>query len=391
MVPAIFVFLDDLPLTSTLKVDRISLPIPDWNNISSVTGYSPPNDDIECRMAIIWQRVLGAEKIGIDDHFFENGGDSLMVMEVILQLAKDFDIHIPANLLLKNDTIRGLAPFIRQPELIHQEMLVAIDSTGNGLPIFLIPGGNGEIFSLLHLAKLLAGSQPIYGLQAAGEGGKHLYKQPVEVIAKKFLGEIKKVQSKGPFRLLGGSFGGVVAFEIAQILHKESETVEFLGMIDTLPPGPRRKAKLLTRIRLHWNNIKSLQIKQYPSYFVNWWKIFVVGLARKKIFRPLFSFSKLDSTIKGGEVLRAGRTAYALYDPKPYFDEVIIFKASKRPWYMDWEPTEDWKKYCHGQITKIEVEGTHGLVYKPPYVEGLAERLENNWEFPPIKKSSTLF
>ena len=230
---------------------------------------------------------------------------------------------------------------------------------------------------MLHLARSIQGKQPVYGLQAAGEGGKHLYKQPVDEIAAIFLRQIKKVQPTGPYRIIGGSFGGVVAFGIAQLLHSGNEKVALLGLIDTLPPGPRKKAKLITRIKLHLEKIRALPINKYPEYFLNWWKIFLLALARKKIFRKLFSFRKLDSAMKGAEVIRAGRAAYALYDPRPYPGNAVLFKAKERPWYVDWEPMDEWKKYIKGELHVVEVEGTHGLVYKPPFVEGLAEAIKN--------------
>jgi thioesterase domain-containing protein/acyl carrier protein len=323
-------------------------------------------------MAVIWQHVLGLEKIGIDDGFFDNGGDSLMVMSLILEIAKVFGIHLPARLLIAHETIRELAPFIREPEQIYQEMMVELSIDGSGLPVFLLPGGNGEIFGMLPLAKILEGKQPIYGLQAAGVGGKHLYKQPVEQIASEFVKEVRKIQPTGPYRLIGGSFGGVVAYEMARLLCTSGDRVELLAMIDTLPPGPRRKASATARLRIHWQNLRSLSIKKYPSYLLNWWKIFLVGLARRKLFRKIFTFESLESAIQGTDSIRAGRTAYTLYDPKPYSGNAVIFTAKDKPWYVDWDPMEGWNKYIQGGILFVEVDGTHGLVYKHPYVEGLA-------------------
>lgn len=372
MVPSVFVFLKELPLTSSLKVDRKALPDPDWSQVQASVPYVPPQDEVENKMATLWQEVLGVEKVGIDDRFFDSGGDSLMAMSMFLEIEKKFGLRLPLRTLIDYPTIRELAPLIRNPEQIHQEMVVELSTSGAGLPVFLIPGGGGEILGLLPLAEILEGKQPVYGMQAAGVEGGHLYKQTVEEIATRFVKEIQSVQSSGPYRLIGASFGGAVAYEMACLLTATGENVEFLGMIDTFPPGPRPKASLFARLRIHWQKLRSLSLKQYPSYLLNWWKIFVVGLARRKFFRKLFTFNGLDSVVKDTDHLLVGRTAYALYEPKPYPGKVVIFRAKDRPWYVKWDTMDGWRKYIRGEMDVVDIDGTHGLVYKHPHVEGLA-------------------
>jgi acyl-coenzyme A synthetase/AMP-(fatty) acid ligase/thioesterase domain-containing protein/acyl carrier protein len=375
MVPSVFVFLPELPMTASLKVDRKALPKPDWSQVQASVPYAAPQDEVESKIATLWQEVLGVEKAGIDDRFFDSGGDSLMAISIFLEIEKTFDIRLPLRTMIDHQSIRELAPLIRNPEQIHQEMVVELSTSGSGLQVFLIPGGGGEILGMLPLAQLLEGKQPVYGLQAAGVDGKHLYKQTVEEIATQFIRAVRSVQPSGPYRLIGGSFGGVVAYEMARLLTAAGEYVELLGMIDTLPPGPRRKASLLARLRIHWQKLRSLSIMRYPSYLLNWWKIFLVGLARQKYFRKLFTFKSLDSAIQGTDIVRAGRTAYTLYEPKPYSGKVVIFKAKDRPWYVNWDTMEGWRKNILGEMIVVDVEGTHGLVYKHPYVEGLAKAI----------------
>jgi thioesterase domain-containing protein len=93
---------------------------------------------------------------------------------------------------------------------------------------------------------------------------------------------------------------------------------------------------------------------------------------QRSFLKKFIAFKILDKGIQGTEISRVGRTAYALYDPGPYSGDTIIFRAKQRFWYVDWDPVKGWEKYIHGQITIIDVDGTHGLVYKPPYVSGLA-------------------
>ena len=83
MVPSAFVLLDDLPLTPNGKIDRKALPMPDQNGSGSVGSYQSPRTTMEGALASIWAEVLGVEKVGINDNFFDLGGHSLLAVRVV--------------------------------------------------------------------------------------------------------------------------------------------------------------------------------------------------------------------------------------------------------------------------------------------------------------------
>jgi len=91
MVPSIFVFMDALPLASSGKVDRRALPAPDTARTDLHAQYAPPRDRIEEVVVSIWREVLGAEKIGIHDNFFDHGGHSLLLAQVHQRLQEEID------------------------------------------------------------------------------------------------------------------------------------------------------------------------------------------------------------------------------------------------------------------------------------------------------------
>ena len=82
------------------------------------TAYVPPRNKTERQIAAIWQKVLGIEKIGVHDNFFEVGGDSLLGIKTINQLRKAFEVglSIPLHLFLTTPTIEGMAEVIRKQE-----------------------------------------------------------------------------------------------------------------------------------------------------------------------------------------------------------------------------------------------------------------------------------
>lgn len=108
MVPALFVFLPKLPLTTNGKVDRRALPEPGGERPSLKTGFVAPRNPAETRLATIWGQVLGVEKVGIDDNFFELGGDSIRCI-VVLSKASQEGINRSVEQVFQHPTIAGLA------------------------------------------------------------------------------------------------------------------------------------------------------------------------------------------------------------------------------------------------------------------------------------------
>jgi amino acid adenylation domain-containing protein/non-ribosomal peptide synthase protein (TIGR01720 family) len=109
LVPAQIVQLDELPLTPNGKIDRRRLPEPRW----TATGYIAPRDDLETRIAEIWQNVLGVEKIGLTDEFFQLGGHSLLAMQIVLRVRNAFDVDVPLPALFEARDFGDFAQRVR--------------------------------------------------------------------------------------------------------------------------------------------------------------------------------------------------------------------------------------------------------------------------------------
>jgi amino acid adenylation domain-containing protein len=111
MVPAAFVFLSSLPLTSNGKVDTSALPTPDFRKPVDITSTAPRTHTEEV-LVNIWSDVLGLDRFGVDDDFFELGGHSLKAVQVVSRVDREFEIRLPLRLLFDHPTIAGLAPAI---------------------------------------------------------------------------------------------------------------------------------------------------------------------------------------------------------------------------------------------------------------------------------------
>ncbi|WP_141251193.1 AMP-binding protein, partial [Pseudomonas syringae] len=112
MVPAIYVLLEAMPLTSNGKLDRKALPAPDGDALIS-RGYEAPQGEIEEQIAVIWQDLLGVEQVGRHDHFFELGGHSLLAVSLIDRLRKQ-DLNLNVNTVFTAPSVREMALAISQ-------------------------------------------------------------------------------------------------------------------------------------------------------------------------------------------------------------------------------------------------------------------------------------
>lgn len=112
MVPRYFIFLEKMPLNYTGKIDRLRLPEPE-EAAAPESVYAPPTDEIEAKVAAIWQEVLGVEKVGIDDNFIQLGGHSLLVISIIAKIHQAFDVELQLTDVFSKPTIRELAWLIR--------------------------------------------------------------------------------------------------------------------------------------------------------------------------------------------------------------------------------------------------------------------------------------
>ncbi|WP_138505868.1 non-ribosomal peptide synthetase [Nostoc sp. PA-18-2419] len=111
MLPAAFVLLEALPLTPNGKIDRKALPEPDRIRPELEETYIAPQTSVEKQLALIWAQVLGLEKVGINDKFFELGGDSILSLQVISK-ANLAGLHLTPKQLFQHQTIAQLATVV---------------------------------------------------------------------------------------------------------------------------------------------------------------------------------------------------------------------------------------------------------------------------------------
>jgi amino acid adenylation domain-containing protein len=236
MVPSVYVFLDEIPLTPNGKVDRKRLPSPNLSEQNISSNFAFPQNELETTLLQIWENVLKIKRINCTDNFFDLGGHSLLAIQLFDQIAKHFDLHLPMAILFQAPTIRELAATLQQKNWKpRRSSVVPINTQGDKPPLFF-HGGAADALTWANVARQLGPDQPFYALERPDLNGPPLDDDSVESLAALALADIRTVQPHGPYHLAGHCFGGMVMVEVAQQLRAEGETVALLALIDAYAP-----------------------------------------------------------------------------------------------------------------------------------------------------------
>jgi thioesterase domain-containing protein/acyl carrier protein len=238
MIPSSFLWLETLPLSPNGKIDRRALPVPTKLEDEKNNIFLAPRDDLERQLSSIWADILERSTVGIQDNFFDLGGHSLLAVKLMAQIQNTFGQSLSIASLFQSPTVESLAALLRNSAtVVSWSPLVNIQAQGSKTPFFCVPGAGGNALYLYHLARSLDPERPFYGLQAQGLDGKSAPIMDMETIAQSYVQAIQQIQPQGPYLLGGHSFGGWVAFAMAQQLQRQGHSVGLVAVIDTQAPA----------------------------------------------------------------------------------------------------------------------------------------------------------
>ncbi len=370
MVPSFFMQLDAFPLTPNGKVDRRALPLPDRTRDEH--EFVPPRDELETRLAKLWSEVLGVSRVGVTDNFFEVGGDSLLALRLFLKMETEFGRQLPLATLIQASTIEALAATLRQETSSALATLVTLQASGSKPPFFCVHGVGGNVIGYQPLAKHLGSDQPFHALQARGLDGQQEPLTRIEEMAALYVDEIRKVQPEGPYHLGGLSFGGIVAFEMAQQLTRAGQEVALVALFDTAPVGFPQDAA--TRMRTHMD-----VLVHGPDRWLYLFKR-IRRVWRKVVYRSwqtafaVFDRFKRPLPRALRDVQQANYLALRLYRPRVYDGSVVFFYAEREPAGFTREKRHGWSVLANDVFSE-EVPGDHLTMLEEPHVRGLAAKL----------------
>jgi aspartate racemase len=361
MVPAAFVLLEAMPKTPNGKVDKRALPAPQAADFSTASDYLAPSDELEKDLVKLWGAILGRERIGVRDNFFDLGGHSLLAARLMHRIEQTLGQRLPLAALLQAPTIQQLAALLRQEGCASSwSPLVAIQPLGSKPPFFCVHGVGGNVLGFRDLARHLGDDQPFYGLQPQGLDGKLPCLTRVAEMAGNYLREIRRVQPEGPYRIGGYSFGGLVAYEIAQLLQAQNEKVSLLALLDTYPGKLESRTSQLRKLG-------KLPLKEQARFIVKKGS-FVIMTLRKRIELQL-----LPPVLRN--VRQACATAAEAYEIRPYSGRVTLFRVKEKSLDSLDDPYQIWWRVAAGGVELREISGNHLSLLLEPQVRLLAEQL----------------
>jgi len=236
MVPSAIVALDAFPLMSSGKLDRKSLPAADFT--TAAQGRRHPRNPQEQVLCDLFASVLGVPNVGIDDDFFHHGGHSLLATTLVTRIRTTLGVSLNIRVLLEHPTVAKLAEALRVSsgsEHDPLDALLPLRRTGTHRPLFCLPPVVGIGWGYSGLLRHLPAEQPVYALQPRGLARNEELPSSIDAMARDYLEQIRAVQPKGPYSLLGWSLGGTIAHRVASQLQEEGEEVALLALLDSIP------------------------------------------------------------------------------------------------------------------------------------------------------------
>ncbi|MGZ5017294.1 MAG: thioesterase domain-containing protein [Methylobacter sp.] len=343
------------------KVNRNALPPQEQSRQKSVVvAFSAPSNEIERKLADIWQDLLNLKNIGIQVNFFDLGGHSLVAVKMVVEINKLFGIDLPLGAIYQYPTIKQLATAISSDNRkITWYSLVPIQTQGSRPPLFAI-----HTISLQDLPRHLDKDQPLYFLRygMAAENNDHPIQLPaLEDLASHYIKELQQVQPEGPYYLAGFSFGGVIAYEMARQLQENGYRVNLVALLDTYLDWEKQWLPL--------HRIIYKFFRQSPRR--------LLSLAKNKITD--LAISNKNGTDFWPHIYTSAPnlTCRNTYQPKSYNNRVILFQGYKREgmFFSYALPENAWKKLLGKNLEVQQVTGDHIEICSEPHVRILAEKL----------------
>ncbi|HEB83354.1 MAG TPA: alpha/beta fold hydrolase, partial [Gammaproteobacteria bacterium] len=366
-------------------------------------SYCGPSNELEWRIVSIWQDLFGIEKVGVYDNFFDLGGDSMLAIQLAARLQEHFEVALQFGEVFESPTVAEQA--VRIAEITEagdaavtrvSNPIVRIQPKGDRPIFFCVHPAGGIVHCYTELARYLGKDQPFYALQHPGMDGPYEPYIEFDITAEYYVKALRAVQPEGPYYLGGWSFGGTLAFEMAQQLQRQGEEVAFLVMIDS--PGPDFINGECRRPAFDDTGIFTFLSKGVSGIFQNKLEL------NHSEFHQLSEAEKFDyilqnaGDINDAKSLEAGREqlgrviemfkvsdyAERHYESSIYHGKITMLRVQN---IDDYEytgykehpelsnPTFGWDKLSSHEVDVHFVPGTHMTMVAKPHVQELAKTL----------------
>ncbi|MDQ0937560.1 amino acid adenylation domain-containing protein [Streptomyces turgidiscabies] len=360
MVPAAFVVLEALPLTANAKLDHRALPAPEYR---AADGRSPrtPREEALCRL---FAEVLELDLVGLDDGFFDLGGHSLLAIRLVERVRGELGVEMAVRDLFAAPSVADLSTRLaarggREP----MERLLPLRASGSRRPVFCVHPGSGMSWCYSGLVRHLSADIPVYGIQAAGLDGGEQLPATLEEMAAEYADLVQRTQPQGPYRLLGWSLGGNVAFAMAGELRARGQEVELLAFLDAYPRSvPLGEETPLAEVFAH--NLRDAGFDVSAAELAD--GTFPAARYRAFLHAAGDPMGRLDEA-ELAAVLKVFMNNAGLmrgYTPGRFDGDVLVLSADRAAdEKLARRGAESWRPYVAGRIERVGVDADHlGLV-----------------------------
>ena len=341
-------------------------------------------DALEKTLGDIWCQFLGIAHIDVHDDFFELGGDSLLAVQLISKLRSVLHMDLSPHLLLNCPTIKKLTQFVKQEQVDEQPSVLVEIQAGETFhpPLFLVHPVGGHVYFYRHLAIALGRTYPVYGLQAQGIDGKLPPITSIDAMVEQYISAIRTVQPKGPYHLGGSSFGGTVAFEMAQTLRQQGEDIALLAMIDT--PSPQQllipfksDVEILAYLLDLGDKVSEVSAKLEQLGKAEQLEYF---LKHSQVAKDLGIDANIEQARHFLDLFKANVQTLQDYHPTTVFPGTIhFFRAKERDNVNPHHPEQGWFQLAEN-VNVYQVSGNHVTINYPPHILDVAAQLKNYLE-----------
>jgi amino acid adenylation domain-containing protein len=370
MVPSVFVKIDAIPLTPNGKMDRLALPKPTADNTLATGSKEQPRNRQEHSILKIMRRLLNTESIGVEDSFFDVGGDSLLAVHLVLEVEKQLGQKLPLVSFTNQPSARGLSAAIDASiARDYEERVVALSAAGDKPPLFCFPGRGAAVIGFRGLAEHLGAGRPTYGMQYPGLDGEAPI-DDLKQLATEMLKHLRLVQPDGPYYLYGYSFGGLVAYEVAQRIQQSGGEVAFLGLLDTYGPREHMTYRPMNQRTIHAaRKLLKLPLAQKLDYLSSKFRKLTLRTHGGGAMKPAVDADDfgLDETIPTLllPMVEASHKARVGYTPAPYAGRVDLFRCEETPgWLVPFNDDYGWAALVRGGLRIHPIPGKHTEVLK---------------------------
>ncbi|MCS3453591.1 MULTISPECIES: AMP-binding protein [Bradyrhizobium] len=274
-IPRRILTLDHLPKGVTGKVQRrrlrelVDRPRGHLAPMPAPVANGPLN--LEAELLTLWRRLLKNQAVTVDSDFFASGGDSLLAMEMLIEVERLVGYPVPETIMFGAETIRQFAARVSAPMDTWATAFFQPHACGTRSPLYFF---NGDLVSghasVRRLVELLGPDYPIISINPHGLHGEPI-PASIEAMAADRLPFILARQASGPFLLGGKCNGAMVAFEVARQLMAAGHTVDLVTMVDpptvSARPVPRAILRLLKPLvspyLLRWTFEQMVRLERY--------------------------------------------------------------------------------------------------------------------------------